>query len=419
MHLQSILRRIHPIPGFVYDDVELRESHGAVVSMHVTIRPRQGARAVCSSCLRKRPGYDTLDVRHFAFVPLWGITVFLIYAMRRVDCRRCGVTVERVPWGNGNAPTTHAYAWFLASWAKALSWTETARRFRTSWHTVFRAVEHAVRWGLAHRNLDDISSIGVDELSWKKGHKYLTLVYQIDHGRRRLLHIARDRTAKSFHSFFDMLGEEGARRIAFVASDMWSAFRGVVRARCSIALHVLDRFHVMQLMSKAIDETRRQEMRGLRERGLGALLTKTRWLLLKRPRNLTGGERSRLRDLVQINLRTVRAYLLKEAFQHFWTYTSVTGGRQFLRRWTTMAMRSRIQPLKKFATTLRDHQRELLNWFLARGRFAAGATEGFNNKARITSRKAYGFRTYEHAEIALYHALGELPEPPWLTHRFT
>lgn len=419
MHLQSILRRVHPIPGFVYDDVELRQSHGAVVGLHVTIRPRRRARAVCSSCLRKRPGYDTLDVRHFAFVPLWGITVFLTYAMRRVDCRRCGVTVERVPWGNGNAPTTHAYAWFLASWAKVLSWTETARRFRTSWHTVFHAVEHAVRWGLAHRNLDDISSIGVDELSWKKGHKYLTLVYQIDHGRRRLLHIARDRTAKSFHSFFDMLGNERARRIAFVASDMWSAFRGVVRARCSIALHVLDRFHVMHLMSKAIDETRRQEMRGLRERGLGALLTKTRWLLLKRPRNLTGGERTRLRDLVQINLRTVRAYLLKEAFQHFWTYTSVTGGRQFLRRWTTMAMRSRIQPLKKFATTLRDHQRELLNWFLARGRFAAGATEGFNNKARITTRKAYGFRTYEHAEIALYHALGELPEPSWLTHRFT
>jgi transposase len=140
--------------------------------------------------------------------------------------------------------------------------------------------------------------------------------------------------------------------------------------------------------------------------------------LLERPKNLTRKERVRLRDLVTVNLRAVRAYLLKEQFQHFWTYTSVAGGRRFLRRWTTMAMRSRLLPFKKFAKTLREHERELLNWFLARGRFAAGATEGFNKKARVTTRKAYGFRTYEHAEIALYHALGDLPEPDWLAHRF-
>ena len=126
----------------------------------------------------------------------------------------------------------------------------------------------------------------------------------------------------------------------------------------------------------------------------------------------------RLRELVGINLRTVRAYLLKEQFQHFWSYNSFDSAQRFLARWTRMAMRSRLEPFKKFARTLREHQRELLNWFLARGQFAAGATEGFNNKARITTRKAYGFRTYEHAEIALYHALGNLPEPDWLTHRF-
>ena len=215
-----------------------------------------------------------------------------------------------------------------------------------------------------------------------------------------------------------MLGEERSKAILFVASDMWKAFLGVVRKRCSVAIHVLDRFHVEQLLSKAVDTVRRDEVRGLRAVGRHAVLTKTRWLLLKRPKNLTRKERVRLRDLVTINLRAVRAYLLKEQFQHFWTYTPVAGGRRFLARWTTMAMRSRLPPFKNFARTLRQHQPELLNWFLARGRFAAGATEGFNNKARVTTRKAYGFRTYEHAEIALYHALGDLPEPPWLTHRF-
>jgi transposase len=180
--------------------------------------------------MRKRPGYDVLDTRWFSFVPLWGLPVFFAYAMRRVDCGRCGVTVEAVPWATGKMQATHALVWFLASWAKVLSWKEVARRFHSTWDTVFRCVEHAVRWGLEHRSLEAILSIGVDELSWKKRHKYLTLVYQLDYGRRRLLHIARDRTAQSFHAFFDMLGDERTQAIVFVASDMWKAFFRVVRA---------------------------------------------------------------------------------------------------------------------------------------------------------------------------------------------
>ena len=181
---------------------------------------------------------------------------------------------------------------------------------------------------------------------------------------------------------------------------------------------MLDRFHVTQLLSKAIDLVRREEVRSLRAAGRPAWLTKTRWLLLKRRENRTTEERGRLRDLLRINLRSCRACLLAEQFQHFWRYSSALWANKFLARWTTMAMRSRLEPFKTFARTLRAHRRELLNWFVARGAFAHGATEGFNNKARITTRKAYGFRTYEHAEIALYHALGDLPEPDWLTHRF-
>ena len=418
MRIQSILRRVQPLPGFVYERVELRASR-AGPSIRVQLRPRSGVRGVCGRCGKKRRGYDKLAAREFAFVPLWGMLVSFVYEMRRVDCPQCGVVVEMVPWATGKSPTTHAYAWFLASWARVLSWKETARRFRTTWDVVFRAVEHAVRWGLEHRSLEGIRSIGVDELSWKKHHKYLTLVYQLDHGCRRLLHIAPNRRLESFHSFFDMLGEKRTKAIAFVASDMWRAFRNVVQARCGDALHVLDRFHVMQLMSKAVDKTRRDEVRTLRAAGRQPVLTKTRWLLLKRPKNLRRDERGRLRELVAINLRSVRAYLLKEHFQHFWSYRSVAGATRFLDGWTRLAMRSRIEPMKRFARALRKHLRELQNWFRARGAFAAGATEGFNNKARITTRKAYGFRTYKHAEIALYHGLGKLPEPPWLTHRFS
>jgi transposase len=417
MHLEFILRRLQPQQGFVYDHVRWAGSRQKP-EVHVHMRPRKGSSGICSKCMRKRPGYDVLDTRFFSFVPLWAVPVFLVYAMRRVDCPRCGVTVEAVPWASGKMQTTHALVWFLASWAKVLSWKEVARRFHSSWDTVFRCVEHAVRWGLEHRDLDGIRAIGVDELAWKKGHKYLTLVYQLDHGRRRLLHIARDRTAQSFHSFFDMLGDERTKAIVFVASDMWRAFLNVVRERCSMAIHVLDRFHVTQLLSKAVDTVRRDEVRTLRATGRPAWLTKTRWLLLKRRENRTHEERGRLRSLLGLNLRSIRATLLKEEFQRFWSYSSAAWAEKFLARWTTTAMRSRLEPFKTFARTLRAHRRELLSWFLARYQFAHGATEGFNNKARITTRKAYGFRTYAHAVIALYHALGDLPEPDWLAHRF-
>lgn len=417
MQLQAILRKIHPHPGFVYGRVELCETD-STKTLHVHVRPRKGTKAFCSGCGQKRVGYDTLAQRAFAFVPLWGIPVFLLYSMRRVNCRQCGVKVEMVPWAEGKSHTTHALLWFLASWAKVLAWKEVAHRFRTSWDTVFRCVEYAVQWGLQNRSLDGIRAIGVDELAWRKGHKYLTLVYQLDPGCRRLLWIGRDRTCATFERFFDVLGETRTKGLAFVASDMWRAFLSVVKKRASTAVHVLDRFHVAQRLSRAVDEVRRKEVRELRNTGRHPLLTHARWILLKRSEKLTAPQKGRLQELVRVNLRTVRAYLLKESLQGFWAYLSPYWAGRFLDGWIQRASRSKLPPFVAFAQTLRRHRPLLLNWFRARHAFAHGAVEGFNNKARITTRKAYGFRSADHAEIALYHSLGNLPEPSSIAHRF-
>jgi transposase len=145
--------------------------------------------------------------------------------MRRVDCRRCNtVFVEEVPWGDGKRTLTRAYMLFLARWARRLSWKETAAAFRTSWDKVFDAVEHVVTFGLEHRTLGEIDAIGVDEIQYAKGHKYLTLVYQIDLGVTRLLWVGKERTIESFQGFFTVIGGEVASRIAFVCSDMWEPY---------------------------------------------------------------------------------------------------------------------------------------------------------------------------------------------------
>ena len=417
MQLKSILNRIAKQPGFIFDVVKLVPM-GSLLVIHVYLRERKGSRGVCSGCGKRRPGYDRQPERLFQFVPLWNIPVFFRYAPRRVNCKRCGVVVEMLPWAAGKSPITTTFAWFLQSWAKVLSWTETGRRFGVSWHVVFDAVRYAVEWGRAHQNLEGIHCIGVDELSWKRGQKYLTLVYQVDHQRKRLLWIGRDRTAATFKGFFDWLGEARCAGIRFVTSDMWQAFVGTVARRACSAVHVLDRFHVMQLFSKAIDEVRREEARQLRQQGDSVTLKHTRWVLLKRKHNLTRKQTGRLRELVRVNLRTVKAYLLKEEFHRFWEYVSPTWASRYLDAWMREAVGTRMPAFVKLAGTLRQHKPLLMNWFRAKGEFAMGAVEGFNNKARVTTKMAYGFRSYEHAEIALFHRLGDLPEPKWLTHRF-
>jgi transposase len=417
MQLQSILNRVQRHRGFVYKKVKLVEKTGGPV-MEVDIEPRQGSRAICSGCGRHGPGYDRERTpRSFQFVPLWGMAVFFLYTMRRVECRHCGVKVERVPWADGKHQLTTTYQVFLASWAKLLSWKQVARAFHTSWDNVFRSVKAVVAWGLAQRSLDGITAIGVDEVQWQKGHKYLTLVYQIDQGCRRLLWIGQDRTAKTFLGFFRMLGRERCAGIRFVCSDMWKGFLKVVRKKAPNALHVLDRFHIMALMNKAIDKIRAGEAKRMKADGYEPLLKHSRWWWLKRVWNLTRNQAVKLKQVLKYNLQTVRAYLLKEEFHHFWTYRHVGCARRFLKGWTTRVLYSRLEPLKKVARTLRRHEELILNWFRAKGLFSSGMVEGFNYNVKLTMRKAYGFRTYKAMEVALYHRLAKLPEPK-LAHRF-
>jgi transposase len=415
LQLVTILNRCHRFQGFVYQHARFSPDHK---SIEIVVRPRRGSKAICSRCRQPAPGYDQLTERRFEFIPFRGFLVFLLYSMRRVDCRRCAaVVVEEVPWGDGKRTLTKAYMLFLARWARRLSWQETAAAFRTSWEKVFDAVEYVVTFGLEHRVLGQIDAIGVDEIQYAKGHKYLTLVYQIDLGITRLLWVGRGRTIESFQGFFAVIGQEVASKIAFVCSDMWEPYLQVIREKCSEALHILDRFHIVAKMNKALDEVRAGESRRMAREGLLPVLKKSRWLLLRREENLPAEQRFRLRDLLRYNLKTVRAYLLKEAFQQLWEYNSPAWAGKFLDEWCRQVMRSRIEPMKKIARSLRQHRDLILNYFRAQKLLSSGVVEGLNNKAKLTMRKSYGFRTFRTLELALYHSLGKLPEPD-STHDF-
>lgn len=416
MQLQTILNRVTDYKSFVFEKVEFDE-RASRLTLRVTLRPRANGRAICDGCGQRRAGYDRLPERSWEFVPLWQIAVFFVYARRRVDCPRCGVKAERIPWAKGMSQQTLEYRWFLSTWAQRLSWKEVGEVFHASWDSVYRAVRFAVYWGVIHREIKGVEAIGVDEIQWRRGHQYLTLVYQIDGGMRRLLWVAQDRTESALDKFFDVLGDDILPTLRFVCSDMWRPYLQVFQKRAGNAVHVLDRYHIMARLNKAIDEIRAGEARRLKADGYEPILKHSRWCLLKRPANLTERQTVKMKDLLRYNLRAVRGYLLKEDFQRFWSYETPGWARRFFREWATRAMRSKLEPLKKVVRSLREHEELLLNWFRARGEISAGIVEGLNNKAKLTMRKSYGFRTPEAIEIALYHNLGKLPQQK-LPHDF-
>ncbi len=417
--VKTLMNKTQPIPGFTYASIALKEL-GRTLELWVEIEAHQQRRGRCSMCEKPAPTYDHLPQRAWTHVPPWGIVTRLFYRPRRVECEEHGVRVEALPWSLGKRPWTLSMMVFLARWARRLSWREVAEVFQVSWEAVYRSVAWMVEWGLARRVLVDVRAIGVDELHWRKGtqaQNFVTLIYQVDAGCRRLLWVGLRRTQRTFRQGLKALGPQVVAGLEVVVSDMWQAYLSVVRKDLSHAVQILDRFHLTALLNKAVDQVRRSEGQLLRSTARGARLKNTRWLLLKPRARVRGKARARLDRVVGSKLKTARAWVLKEAFAHFWTYHHPRWAAAFLDCWITRALRSRLEPMRRVARTLRSHSGLILNWFVFKKEFSSAAVEGLNNKIRVVTRRSYGFRSLPVLKVALFHALGKLPEPI-LPHRF-
>jgi len=443
--LKTILNTVTKYKSHVVKKVRLeigtQEDETAPRRIVVEFAPRKNAKGVCPECGKKCPTYDTIRTPHWCeFVPMWNIPVWFVYKKRRVSCPTHGVITEKVPWCEGKNTQTVERRQFLANWARRLSWMETARCFNTTFGKVYRAVQEMVDFGLKHRDLSGVTKIGVDEIHRGKGHNYTTLVYQLDDDNKRLLGVEKGREEKALERFFDKFDagteeieetestektdvvEEPEKKpkrsdeIEFACTDMWKAYLNVIARRCPNALNILDRFHVKGHLTKAVDATRKLDVAKLKMKKKEKVLTRSKYIFLKNPENLTEKQAVKLQELLYCNLRVVRAYLMKEDFERFWSYKSPYFAGRFLHEWCVRAMRSKIEPMKKFVGTIRNHCELLMNWFKSKG-LSSGIVEGFNNKVKLTVRKGYGYGSDESLKITLFHALGRLPEPKF-THRF-
>ena len=407
MLITSLVRKTLGVKDHRIKSVE--ESPEGVV---VRLVRRRNRKLPCSICNARCWTHSRLRERVWRHVPLWGIAVRIVYTPHRIRCKKCGIKVERIPWGPSKSPISLPLIIVLATWSKLLSMDVVAQLFGVCWATVGSAVKQAVAYGLEKRDMESIRILGIDEISRKKGHVYHTQVYDLE--TKRLLWSKEGRSAETLKAFFDELGPERCEKIEGVCCDMWAPYAETISEMCPNAALVFDKFHIVRHLLKAVDQVRRDEARQWK-RKYPTLLSKTKYIWLKNPWNLTTKQKGSLAFFSRLNLRIHKAYLLKEMFRDLWSYQSRGWAEKYLKKWFWWATHSRIKPMRDFAWMMRRHQEGILNYFKLR--IDNGAVEAMNNVAKSISHRAHGFRSENWFSTVMLHCMGQLPMQVY-SHKF-
>jgi transposase len=402
MRIETVIRKDHEMTA--HRVVAVREVPGG---LEAEIERRRNGRLACGRCRRPAQGiYDRGKARRWRTRDVIGRALWLIYRPFRVLCRACGIRVEAVPWAARFQRVTRLLARQILAFTREVSWRVAAKWLGLNWKTIAATIRWAVAEGLQHRRLKPLRILGIDEVSRQKGHSYFSLFYDLE--RRELLWVSEGRKEEAVALFFAWLGPHRARALQAVVLDMWAPYRRVVEQEAPQAVIVFDRFHLVRHLNAAVDQVRRAMVRELEGADRRALKG-TRYLWLSNPWALSDGRRTKLSELLRVNLPIVRAYLLKEAFQQFFEYRSVAWATKWLRNWFHWATHSRLAPLRRFAWLVRRHEQGILAWIELR--ISNGPLEGLNTKIKAVARRAYGFRNPVNHIAAIFHACGNLPDP--------
>ena len=384
MRATTLLKKAIGIKYTVCEHVHLARD-GLVCDVRPTTRvPR------CSGCgCKVRRVYDRREPRLWRHLDVAGMKLHLRYPLRRVDCRRCGVTTELVPWAAAGSWFTDAFEQTVAFLAQAAAKTVVVSMMRVAWATVGSIVQRVVERVLPGDRLEGLTTIGVDELSYRKHHEYVTIV--TDHVRGRVVWARPGKNAETLRRFFEELGKERCAKLRAVSVDMSQAYITAVREAAPNATLVFDRFHVQRLVHDALDTLRRAEVRDVDEPDERRALKNSRFALQKNPWNLTDLEKTKLVEVQRVNRRLYRGYLLKETLAAILDGRQANVARTKLLEWASWAAHSQLAPFAKAARTILGHLDGIVA-YVATGLSNARA-EGTNGKVRTITRRSYGFHS--------------------------
>ena len=343
MRVTTLVNKLIGLQGLWVRGFHFQADKARVV---VDVVPRR-RKPLCGICGRKvRKNKDRYN-RYWRHLDLFGVRTYLRYSIRRVVCRRCGVVREKVPWADKGSRFTKSFEQEVAWLAQRTDVSAVANYFRVTWRSVRRIIQRVVAEQRdERRELDGLRVIGMDEISYRKRHKYLTVV--IDHLSGRVVWAGKERKAKTLLRFFRKLGPQRAAELEAVSMDMWEPYITVVGKKAPQARVIFDRFHIVKHLNEAVDKTRRElvrELKGTARRNL----KNTKFPLLKAKHNRSAKDKQVLREQVRANRRLYRAMLLRDDFMDLYTYKTETWAKKFLRGWLRRAMSSRIEPVKRAA----------------------------------------------------------------------
>ena len=385
MRVAKVLETLLGITGIVVDSAEV-SSAGVVFD----VRPRR-RKPRCGRCGKRAPGYDQREARVWRHLNLGATRIWLRYAPHRVECARCGVVNEQVPWGSAGGWFSAAFEETTAYLARVADKTSVTKIMGIAWVSVGKIVERIVGARLDSSRLEGLHFIGIDEFSYRKRHRYITVI--VDHVAGRVVWAAKGRSSETLAAFFRELGPQRAAKIEVVTLDMAEGFIKAVKEHAPQAKIVFDRFHVQRLACDAVDQVRRGLVRIEEDPQRKQAIKGSRFALLRSEWNLTVDDRVKISEVQRSNRSLYRAYLLKEALAQLLGYRQAGRAKKALKEWLGWASRSRLRPFVRVARTIRKYRDGVLAYIDFR--LTNGPVEGINNRMRTVARRAYGFHSAE------------------------
>jgi transposase len=364
-------------------------------------RVRQNHESLCcSQCGGRTFLREGVVVRRFRALPIGGKSVWLELPVQRLWCAACDKTRQvKLAFADERRSYTHGFERYALELGRHMTIQDVARHLGVSWDVIKDIQKRYLLRHFARPKLKRLRQIAIDEISIGRGHRYLTVVLDLQSGA--VVFVGEGRGTASLEPFWKRLRSSGAK-VRAVATDMSPAYMLAVHDNLPKAVHVFDRFHVMKLFNEQLADLRREVQRSVEQVEHRKLLKGTLWLLLKNPENLDPKkrERQRLQDALRINQPLATAYYMKEDLRQFWEQFFKPSAERFLDDWIARAYASGVKMLQKVARTLQLHRRGLLNWY--RYPISTGPLEGTNTKIRVLQRQAYGFRDHEFFKLKIY-----------------
>lgn len=388
-------------------DVDLDMEAGQVV---IRLQHRGGP-LMCPECQATCSRADTAPERTWRHLDTMQFRTEIKAAVPRCRCSKCGVKTTSVPWAGKHSRFTLMFEAFGIRVLQACAnVSRAATLLGLSWESVHSLIERAVERGLDRRTLQSVRHVGMDEKSFGKGHDYVSLMTDLDH--HRVLEVAKDRTIEAADELWQTLEENQRSEVESVSVDMWQAFMTSATKNAPEAEIVHDRFHISKYLGEAVDRVRREEQRKLKKEG-DDRLTGMRQLLLYNFENLDEDSQVEMELLQKSDLKTARAWAIKENFRYFWESGNAVAAEKFFHQWYGWAIRSRLEPVKKVAKMLKRHQAGLLSYF--RHSVTNAVTEGFNSRIQSIKSAARGFRNFANYRLRILFYCGKLDLMPEIT----